>query len=291
MQKRFMLGLVMLGCAAATARAGWDYTAVTKAEGGKHADMQDAKIHALVDGTKARIEFSESKNPLMGAGTYLLTTDAGKTARLVNPTEKTYIEWDMKKMMGMAGGIMGMMNMKVKDQKMEKLLEEKGPSILGMPTTHYKFRTSYTMEVTFMGMTQGTTTLNEQEMWSTTALKDAAFNFAAMSRESKSGNEELDKLIAAQMQLANGFPLKSIMKSSAKDARGREQSSTVTTEVLEVKQTSISSKQFTLPDDYKESESSPMAGMMGGSKKSGSGKQDMDPAVLMKMLQQMKKSE
>jgi len=154
MYKRFTLGLIALACATVTAHAGWEYTAVTKAEGGKHSDMQDTKVHALVDGTKARIEFAESKNPLMGAGTYLLTTDAGKTARLVNPGEKCYSEWDMKKMMGMAGGIMGMMNMKVKDQKVEKLLEEKGPSLLGLPTTHYKFRTSYTMEISFMGMTQ-----------------------------------------------------------------------------------------------------------------------------------------
>ncbi len=295
MQQRFMSGLIGLACAAVTVQAGWEYTAVTKAEGGKHADMQDMKIHAQVDGTKARIEFTESKNPLMGAGSYLLTTDAGKTARLVNPSEKCYSEWDMKKMMGMAGGIMGMMNMKVKDQKVEKLLEEKGPSILGMSTTHYKFRTSYTMEVSFMGMTQASATVNEQELWTTTALKDAAFTFAALQRDMKTGNDELDKLIATQMNKAQGFPLKSVVKNSAKDARGQEQDTTVTTEVVAVKQTSIAASQFALPSGYEERELSPMNALMGGgatSKKDGSGKQGGDANAFLKMLQdQMKKQQ
>ena len=294
MHKRFMAGLIGLACAAGTAHAGWEYTAVTKAEGGKHADMQDTTVHALVDGTKARIEFTESKNPLMGSGTYLLTTDAGKGARLVNPAEKCYSEWDMKKMMGMAGGIMGMMNMKVKDQKSEKLLEEKGPSLLGLPTTHYKFRTSYTMEVSFMGMTQANATVNEQELWTTTALKDAAFNFAALQRDMKTGNDDLDKLIAAQMNKAEGFPLKSVMRNSAKDARGKDQSTTVTTEVLTVKQTSIAADQFVVPAGYEERDINPMNAMMGGakSKKDGGTQQNIDGNAIMKLLQeQMKKQQ
>jgi hypothetical protein len=294
MQKRFISGLIVLTCAAVTAHAGWEYTSATTAEGGKHADMQDTKIHALVDGSKARLEFTESKNPLMGAGTYLLTTDAGKSAQLVNPAEKSYSAWDMKKMMGLAGGLMGMMNMKVKDQKAEKLLEEKGPSLLGMPTMHYKFRTSYSMEVSFMGMTQATATVNEQELWSTTALKDAAFTFAALQRDMKTGNEELDKLIATQMHMAQGFPLKMIMKNSAKDAQGQVQSSTVTTEVLSLKQASIAASQFALPAGYAERDLSPLGALMGGgaTKQEGGSKQGVDANAIMKMLQeQMKKQQ
>jgi hypothetical protein len=293
MLKHFMSGLLGLACAAGTAHAGWEYTSETKADGGRQADAQNAKIHSLVDGDKARIEFVESQNPLMGAGTYLLTTDAGKSVRLVKPADKCYSEWDMKKMMGMAGGIMGMMNMKVKDQKAEKLLEEKGPSILGFPTMHYKFRTSYTMEVSFMGMTQANATVNEQELWTTTALKDAAFNFAALQRDMKTGNDELDKLIATQMNQAQGFPLKAVIKNSAKGANGREQNSTVTTEVLAVKQTSIAADQFVLPAGFEERDLSPMSALMGaGGKQNGDGKQGVDANAIMKMLQeQMKKQQ
>lgn len=288
MQKRFVIGVVGLMCAALTAQAGWEYTAVTKAEGGKHAEMANSTVHAIVDGAKAKIEFSESKNPMMGSGTYLLTSDAGKTAYLVNPGEKTYSAWDMNAMLGMAGGMMGMMNMKIKEPKVEKLLEEKGSNLHGLPTTHYKFRSSYTMEINFMGMKQANSTVNEEELWVTTALKDDALTFAAMRKEMKTGNEDLDKLIASQMSKAQGFPLKVITKNINKDATGNQQESIVTMEVTAIKQATPAASSFKLPEGFAEQELNPLAAMMGGSKKSGGGKNGDNP--LLKMLQeQMKK--
>lgn len=289
MMNKIVVGLMGLVCAAATAQAGWEYTAVTKAEGGKHADMQNSSVHALVDGSKARIEFTEGKNPMMSAGNYLLTSDAGKTVFMVNPAEKSYSQWDLDAMMGMAGGVMGMMNMQIKDQKSEKVLEEKGPSIMGMPTTHYKFRTSYTMELNFMGMKQSNSTANEEELWSTTALKDEAFTFAALRKSMKSGNAELDKLIAAQMNKVQGFPLKMITKNSTKDARGQEQTMSVSMEVTSLKQTSLAATQFKLPEGYAQQEVNPMAAMMGGGKKSDGSKGGDNP--FMKLLQEQLKKQ
>ncbi|MCX7010828.1 MAG: DUF4412 domain-containing protein [Kiritimatiellaeota bacterium] len=291
MKNRIVVGLVGLMCAAATAQAGWEYTSVTKGEGGRHADMANANVHAFVDGAKARIEFTESKNPMMSAGNYLLTSDAGKTVYMVNPGEKTYSTWDLDAMMGMAGGMMGMMNMQVKDQKSEKLLEESGPKMQGLPTTHYKFHTAYTMEINFMGMKQSTTTVNEEELWSTTALKDDAFTFAAMRKGMKSGNAELDKLIAAQLNKAHGFPLKVVTKNTTKDARGQEHTSTMTMEVTELKQSSPAASQFKLPEGYTEQENNPMAALMGGGKKSGSGGKGGDNPLLKMLQEQMKKQQ
>ncbi len=291
MQKQMMLGAVGLLCAALTARAGWEYTSVTKAAGGKHAEMANATVHAIVDGSKAKIEFTESKNPMMGTGNYLLTTDAGKTAHLVNPGEKTYGTWDMNAMLGMAGGMMGMMNMKIKDQKAEKLLEEKGPAIHGLPTTHYKFRTSYTMEINFMGMKQATSTANEEEMWVTTALKDDALTFAAMRKEMKTGNADLDRLIADQMNKAQGFPLKVITKNSATDPNGNAQESTVTMEVTSLKKISPAADVFQMPKGYTEQEMNPLAALMGGGKKSGDGKKGGDNPLLKMLQEQMKQQQ
>jgi len=289
MKNRIVVGLVGLLCAAATAQAGWEYTSVTKAEGGKHADMVNASVHAFVDGTKARIEFTEGKNPMMSAGNYLLTSDAGKTVYMVNPGEKAYSQWDLDAMMGMAGGVMGMMNMQIKDQKSEKLLEESGPKMHGLPTTHYKFRTAYTMEINFMGMKQSTTTMNDEELWTTTALKDDAFTFAAMRKGMKSGNAELDKLIAAQLSKAQGFPLKVITKNTTKDARGQEQTSTMTMEVTALKQTSPAASQFKLPEGFTEQENNPMAALMGGGKKSGGNDKGGDNPFMKMLQEQMKK--
>jgi len=290
MHHRIMLGLLGAALATATAQAGWEYTSVTKAEGGKHAGAANNSVHALIDGTKARIEFVESGNPMMGKGTYLLTEDAGKKVYLVNPAEKTYSEWNMDAMMSMAGGMMGMMNIQIKDQKAEKLLEEKGERILGYPTTHYKFRTGYTMEMNIMGMQQTTTTLNEEELWTTTALPDAAFAFATLHRGMKSGNAELDKLIASEMSKAVGFPLRIISTHHITDPRGQIRDSKTTMEVTALQQVHPASSQFQLPADYAARDLSPLGALgAGADKPAGSGTQGGDNPFLKLLQQQMNK--
>ena len=53
MQTRFLLGLTGLILMATTAQAGWEYTAVTKAEGAQHATLVNNSVHALIDGNKS----------------------------------------------------------------------------------------------------------------------------------------------------------------------------------------------------------------------------------------------
>ena len=288
MQKKLLAGLIGLMLVTATARAGWEYTSATKAEGGgRHAEAANNSIHALIDGTKARIEFVESGNPMMGKGSYLLTEDAGKKVYIVNPEQKAYSEWNMDAMMGMAGGMMGMMNMKVKDQKVEKLLEEKGERILGYPTTHYKFRTAYTMEMKFMGMHQSTSTVKEEDIWTTKSLPDAAFAFAGMRRDMKSGNAELDKLIASEMGKAQGFPLRIISAQHTTDPRGQQQESKVTMEVTSLKQVNPAASQFQLPADYEARDLSPLGAMLNaGEEKPADTNKSSGGNPFLKLLQQ-----
>lgn len=286
MYQRFIIGLLGAALTAATAQAGWEYTSVTRAEGGRHSGAANNSVHALIDGTRARIEFVESGNPMLGKGTYLLTENAGKKVYLVNPAEKTYSEWNMDAMMGMAGGMMGMMNMKIMNQKVEKLLEENGGRILGYPTTHYKFRTAYTMEMNFMGMKQTTSTLNEEELWTTTALPDAAFAFATLHRGMKSGNAELDKLIASEMSKAQGFPLRIITTHHITDPRGQQQESKVTMEVTALQQTHPASSQFQLPADYAARDLSPLGALGAGAEKPAGAGTPSGENPFLKLLQQ-----
>ena len=108
--KKSLCAWLVISLTVLSARAGWEYTAVTKAEGGKRSEMMGSTVKALVEGNQAKMEFVESGNPMMSAGSYLLLQDAGKRMLLVNPQEKTYTAWDMSGMMGMAGGVMSMMN-------------------------------------------------------------------------------------------------------------------------------------------------------------------------------------
>ena len=287
MRKANIAILLIVSLTTLSARAGWEYTAVTKAEGGKHSEIMGNSIKALVEGDKAKVEFVESGNPMMSAGSYLLIQDAGKSMVLVNPQEKTYTTWNTSSMMGMAGGAMAMMNMQVQDPKVEKLLEENGGKLLDYPTTHYRFRTSYTMSMNFMGMKHSISTLQEEDLWATKALKDAAFSFSAIQNNMKTGNEQLDKLITAQKSKAEGFPLKMITTHTTKDSRGQEQVVKTTMEVTVLKSASPSAAQFRVPAGYQEGQ---MPTLFGGGKKGTDGKQSGSAPDIKNLLEQLQKA-
>lgn len=291
--KKIIIGILAIAIAALTAHAGIEFTSVTKAEGGRHADAMGQTIKGTLDGNKAKMEFIKSGNPMTAAGSYMVTED-GETMYLVNPEKKTYSLFDLKAMMGMAGGIMGMMNMQVKDPKTEKLLDESGDKILGYRTTHYKFRTSYTMTMNILGMVHATDTEQEQELWTTESLNDAVKAFRNFQQGMKSGNEDLDKLIAGEMEKAKGFPLKTITTRTTKNGNKSEITRT-TMEVTEIKDVRPSASIFKIPEGYKEVSllRPPEDGAGTNRTRRGtSGTQQADPSdAIKKLLQGFKKPE
>ena len=116
--------------------SGIHYTSRTYAEGENANDAASMDVEGWVDGDNAKILFTSSGNPMMGSGSYLVTTNGGSTLYLVNPQEKTYTEWDLEKMLGMAGSMMegmgGVFKMNISDSSVETLLTEDGGSIFGM---------------------------------------------------------------------------------------------------------------------------------------------------------------
>lgn len=252
---------------AAAAQAGVTYKAVTKSEGGPHAEASNMTVQAWASDGKMKIEFEQSGNPMMGKGTYIVTTDGGKTFYLVNPEEKTYAKWDMDAMLGMAGGMMkmarGMMNLSFSDPKVEQLGDEPGPTMLGMPTTHYTYRTSYTMSMKFFGMNRATKVVRDEQFWTTPKLAEEVLG-TWMKRKYRTGDEQLDKLIDTEMQKVHGIPLKSVIVSTNTDEKGKSQTTTMTTEVTELHTVPVPDSTFEIPAGYTETQLMP-TGQEGGS--------------------------
>ena len=144
-----------------------------------------------------------------------------------------------------------------------------------------------------MGMKQTTSVVQEEEMWSTVALKDAAFSFQGLQNSMKTGNEQLDKLIDAQKSKAQGFPLKMISSHSTTDGRGQTHESKTTMEVTSLKSADTSASLFKLPTDYEERNLSPFGAQMGGSpsKQSGAAQQGGDNPFLKMLQEQLKKQQ
>jgi hypothetical protein len=256
MRRMLMTMGVVLACVS-VAQAGVSYSAVTRAKDARGREKEASKMRAVVDGLDARIDVAAHSGPVPNGG-YLLTRDGGKTVTMVDPKKKSYTKWDIDKLAGMAGSIMqgsgGLLNMSVTQNKSEKLLDEKGPKLLGVPTRHYKFRTSYTMSMSVMGFAQVSKVATEQEIWAGQGLDDDAAALWKRVTSFKTGIEAIDKLVSAETGKVKGFPLKTIVISRTTDSRGREKTRETVTEVTEIKPFSPAKKVFEIPEGFTEEE-------------------------------------
>jgi hypothetical protein len=216
---------------AAPAAAGIHYRSTTRTEAERGQPMT-IEAEGWVEGGSAKIAFRESANPMTPAGSYLLTRDGGATLLLVDPEEKTFAEWDLEAMLGAVGGIMqGMgplLDFDIAGLEVEKLAEEPGGTIHGLPTTHVRYRTSYQMVITVLGMRRGSSVEQVQDIWATDALDDAGLE-VWLRKAPKTGFGEIDELLAAEVGKVRGVALKMDSTSTTTGEKGKRSSVTRTT--------------------------------------------------------------
>ena len=264
MKSKQLILFLILALAALPAFAGIHYKAVTKTEDAQNPN--NMAVEGWVSGDKARVEFRESGNPVAKAGAYLVTKDGGKTIYLVDPEEKTYAEWDLQAMLGLVGSVMqGMgplLKMEFSDPKVEKLLDEDGGTVAGLPTRHTRYRTSYSMKVKVLGMGNEANVVTEQDIWATDKLQDIALGVWLRSDPPRTGNPQFDKLIAAEVDKAQGFPLKTVTVSTTTQKKGGKTTTTRSTmEVTELNtNANVAAASFEIPAGYQETQLLPAGG-------------------------------
>lgn len=235
--------------AAAHALAGVEFVAQTRSDGGG-----DVTVHAFVSGSRAKVVFVESELDLYATGDYMLSPDEGKTLYVISPSTKTYTKYDVQAMMagmgGMVQGMRGLMKVSFESPKVEKLLEENGGLIAGLPTRHYRYRTSYTVSMSMPGAHK-VSTVTEEDIWATEELADPALKVWLKQDPPTTGDAQVDQMIRAEMAKIAGFPLKRITVTRTTDARG-EQKSRSEMDVLEVKQRDVPDTEFAMPRGYVE---------------------------------------
>ena len=258
--KPLVITAFLLALAAAPAFAGIHYKSVTRTEAPSGRGGGDTQAEGWVDGGKARVDFHSSANPVTKAGSYLITKDGGKTIYLVDPEEKTYAEWDLQAMMGLAGGIMNgigpVLKFQFTDPKVEKLLDEDGGTVAGLPTRHVRYRTSYTLTVKVFGMGSSSDVVTDEDIWATQRLSDVGLGVWLRAEPLRTGNEQLDKMIASGREKIQGFPLKMTSVSTNTDKKKGKQTVTRTSmEVTELDTSaSVPASSFEIPAGYKETQ-------------------------------------
>jgi hypothetical protein len=247
---KLLVSLVVAFSIASQTFAGMTITSVMKSESAGKGGDKPASMRLKVEDANARMEWIEGRDSSAPTKGYLVTRDAGKTLYMVNPDDKTYMKWDVAAMAQMAAGLV---NMKVKDYKVEKVLDEDGPTILGYPTRHYKFVTSYSMEMAMFGMKKTTTGKNEQELWTTTKINPSALAvFEKMAVRPTAGFGDLQKVIEAEKtKSVKGFPLKTVTTMDSGTPERPKITKSIM-EITELKEGRIAVSEFEMPKDYKE---------------------------------------
>lgn len=252
---------------ASPAFAGWSITQVATQSGDRGANGPTVTQKLWVEGRSAKLEPMGIEGPMMERGSYFLILDGGGKKLLVNPARKTYARMDVMDMgqdveSSMAGSGF---EVKIENPKVVKLLEEPGGEMLGRPTTHYRYRTTYTLVTTMgggMDMRMATEVL--EDVWAATGIAvgiGQGFTGAAGGAGMRRELEELDRQAKATMV---GLPLKQVTvtesKPDSKGLMGRltnrvgASRQTMTVVVTELAEADLPAATFQIPAGFTETE-------------------------------------
>ncbi len=252
--RRTLASLLAAAALAAPAAAGLHYRSVITSD----QEGQSMKLEGWVEGPNLRVDFLESASPLMPAGSYLLSNDAGDTIVLVNPAEGKFSRWDVGAMLGAAGGVMeGMGGMfEISDPKVELLLEEDGGKMLGYDTVHRRFRTQYGMEFGVGPFKRADLITVEEDRWATDELDTSDFELWAKAfTGKKTGFAAIDKLMEAEREKAAGLvPLKTVTRTVTAGAKKKQRTteSVTTQEIVLVEEGDVPDGKFVMEDGLTE---------------------------------------
>ena len=209
-----VLGVILL-FVVQTASAAIQYefrqTVTSDAEG---AQAVDCAGNAVIDGERSRIEFVNCN--AYPAGSFVLTTNGSRILTFVDPGKKTFADVNA----AAVASAIGSTRIAISNKKVNITEMPDHPVIAGMPTDHLRLTLDYDITVTFgtIPLTQTIHTMIDR--WSTMSFGDVAETFLS-SGAVKTGNPDLDDIIATESTKDKGFPLKQIIRTTAVNNRAQ----------------------------------------------------------------------
>ncbi len=168
---------------------------------------------ATVDGDKARIEIRGADGEKKPDTPYLLTLDGGETwitsgiegdpvCSKINTTEF------FREIGALITRLDRLVGADVDPPKVEKVLEEPGPDILGYPTTHIRLVSSVTVRARIFFKKFEYTLEITDELWYTPQIEVHPIERKWFNAMIQTGHEQLDDLLKAQVDKIGGTILK-----------------------------------------------------------------------------------
>ncbi|MFQ5349895.1 MAG: hypothetical protein ACE5EG_05565 [Thermoanaerobaculia bacterium] len=265
--KRLWITLLLAGALVPPLEAGIAYKARTWQEGQQANRQAEITVWARIDGDRARIEFQESGNPWMTKGSYLLTTDGGKTLYLVKPEDKSYGEFDLDQVMQLLGALSesGVIDFEIENPRLETLERGPGKSVAGIATKHARYRTTYDMQMKILGFKKRQQVETVQDVWYTTEVRDAGMGVWLRRQPPRTGTD-LDRLIDLEVEkMGGGFPLETAETMTMTGRKGRQTTTITRMRVSELDRgASFAPGIYVIPSDYTPVEFVPTEATMAG---------------------------
>jgi hypothetical protein len=246
---------ILIFAISAFAGVEWKARSVTQAEAKGQSNTIVMQVFAQGGNVKQVFESVANDNEMFQQGSYWLFKAADESLFLVNPAEKTYSRLPINAMLKMAGIVGKLIKVKIKNPvvNVEKLGSE---AVMGYPCQHTRMLMEYDMEVKIAIIKSKSHEKIEKETWSTPTFRGmeemaAAFRF----RDFKTGMEDLDALIEAQMkaEAGLGFPLKMVTVNTLVDKKGNaKEKSRQVMDVLSLGSKNFPAGFFDIPAGYTE---------------------------------------
>ena len=215
-----------------------------------HSDLEtmppiDVTGRGVIDGDRSRVDFLSGTG--YAAGSYIISTNGLHTLTFVNPAKKTYVDVNAASV----ASAIGSARITISNKKVNLTQLDDHPVIAGLPTDHYRLTLAYDITLAF-----GTIPLEQHvneivDKWVTQALGDIAETFLA-SGGIRTGNPDLDDLIAVENTKIKGFALKQTMSVTTTNDHQPEQTKLTmrrsVTQTRELTLTSVEPK-ATVPAD------------------------------------------
>ena len=251
--------------------AGTTYEWVVRSQSTRTGDKESVMMRGrgTFSGNNGKLEILESvaqnangqSNMFGGKGSYFLVLDGGKKMLMVDPTNKQYMEWDMASMMAgmskMVNAVGGMVKMEMSDVKIEAHNLGAGETIQGYPTVHYQMVQNYTVSMKVFGRESKSRNESTTDYYFAPSLKGLANPFVsnsqayAQSFDMFNNPDYKSQMSAAMAKIGSaGVPLKSVAKIVRTDEKGKQETSIVTTEMVNFKNGDIPSSTFAIPAGY-----------------------------------------
>ena len=179
---------------------------------------KDTEIITIDGDKKVRLEFLGEEEKPSNNTPYLLTNDGGNMWVIGNKQEAYCAQMETGEFFQYLGSLAlkveGIANLEITDPQVKKVLEQKGPKILGYPTTHVRLVTTAAGKASILFQKFDYKVHITDDIWYSPELEMHPVRKRWLEALSNSGYPQLDKLIDQWAANLNGSILKqeSVMK-------------------------------------------------------------------------------